>query len=56
MYLIAEGEVILQIDIIEETRLSGMEQASKVRVRHPRTILKLYEGNMFGFEDIGKTK
>ena len=33
-----------------------MEQASKVRIRHPRAILKLYEGDLFGFEEIGKKK
>lgn len=56
MYLIIEGEVTLQIDIIEETRLSTLQYASKIRQRHPRSILKLYQGDLFGLEEIGKIK
>lgn len=56
LYLIIEGEVTITIDIIEETRLSTFEHASKIRLRRPRPILKLYQGDIFGFEEIGKTK
>ena len=47
--MIAEGEVTLVVDVIEETRLSTLEQARKIRKRYPRGILKLYEGDLFGF-------
>ena len=49
LYLIIEGEVTISIDVIEETRLCTLEHAAKIRQRRRRSMLKLYQGDIFGF-------